>query len=399
MKMSIQWSGIAGADAPGAAKRPATASDKTGAGHFEKELTEVAARIRDVVDSGTNGKALMERTAALQKQLLRAAADAGTQAEPLSLETALPEGIEAALAGLDLRLPAMDQPLPQQPGQAVAATWQTLHSGAAGRSENAAPPLQPLHRDNALEALMQRSGNADGRNVTTDLEWQRPVEQASAAGRVDHAAVTRQSPDLAAIERSLIPAEHRSESQNPLPRFVAGSGGIEQSSAGMLTTVQNPAGAATAASASPGAGMSLSAPLNSQDWQQELGQRMASLAMRGGQNVSLQLNPPELGPLLVDLKLTDQHAQLQFLSAQPQVRGAVEQAIPLLREALAEHGITLGQTSVGDQRGDKENPSMDQDQGGGSPHTADDNGEPTSEEPGIELLEPLEANGRVNLYI
>ncbi|HSP58479.1 MAG TPA: flagellar hook-length control protein FliK, partial [Halomonas sp.] len=45
-------------------------------------------------------------------------------------------------------------------------------------------------------------------------------------------------------------------------------------------------------------------------------------------------------------------AQLQFLSANAQVRGAVEQAIPQLREALAEQGISLGDTSVGEQRQD-----------------------------------------------
>ncbi|MFD1690747.1 flagellar hook-length control protein FliK [Azotobacter chroococcum] len=43
-------------------------------------------------------------------------------------------------------------------------------------------------------------------------------------------------------------------------------------------------------------------------------------------------------------------AQAQFLSAHPQVRAAVEQAIPQLREALAEQGIALGETSVGERQ-------------------------------------------------
>ncbi|HSH47095.1 MAG TPA: flagellar hook-length control protein FliK, partial [Halomonas sp.] len=68
------------------------------------------------------------------------------------------------------------------------------------------------------------------------------------------------------------------------------------------------------------------------------------------QRVELQLHPAELGPLSVSLKLGDQGAQAQLLSAHAQVRQALEQAIPQLREALAEQGIQLGEATVGEQR-------------------------------------------------
>lgn len=97
---------------------------------------------------------------------------------------------------------------------------------------------------------------------------------------------------------------------------------------------------------------SLSAPLATQAWEQQLGQQLVSLGQRGGQ-VELHLNPAELGPLSVSLKLGDQGAQAQFLSAHAPVRQAVEQALPQLREALAEQGIQLGEASVGEQRGDQ----------------------------------------------
>lgn len=97
---------------------------------------------------------------------------------------------------------------------------------------------------------------------------------------------------------------------------------------------------------------SLSAPLATQAWEQQLGQQLVGLAQRGGQ-VELHLHPAELGPLSVSLKLGDQGAQAQFLSAHAQVRQAVEQALPQLREALAEQGIQLADTSVGEQRGER----------------------------------------------
>lgn len=93
----------------------------------------------------------------------------------------------------------------------------------------------------------------------------------------------------------------------------------------------------------------LTAPLASPQWQNDLSQQVSSLVLRGDGRVSLQLNPADLGPLLVELKITEQSAQLQFVSGQAAVRSAVEQAIPQLRDALAEQGINLGDVNVGEQ--------------------------------------------------
>lgn len=95
---------------------------------------------------------------------------------------------------------------------------------------------------------------------------------------------------------------------------------------------------------------SLSAPVASPAWPQQLGNQLTGLAQRGRQQIELHLNPADLGPLSVSLKVDDHGAQAQFLSAHATVRAAVEQAIPQLREALAEQGIALGETSVGEQQ-------------------------------------------------
>jgi flagellar hook-length control protein FliK len=92
-------------------------------------------------------------------------------------------------------------------------------------------------------------------------------------------------------------------------------------------------------------------PVQSQAWPGQLGQQLVQFVRLGGeQQVEMRLNPAELGPLSVTLKMTEQGAQAQFLAAHSQVRQVLEQAIPQLREALAEQGITLGDTSVGEQR-------------------------------------------------
>ncbi|WP_053070782.1 flagellar hook-length control protein FliK [Halomonas sp. PR-M31] len=91
----------------------------------------------------------------------------------------------------------------------------------------------------------------------------------------------------------------------------------------------------------------LSAPLASAQWQQGLGQQLVSMHQRGNQRVELHLHPADLGPVSISLKMDDQLAQAQFSSANPHVRAAIEQAIPQLREALAENGIQLGEAMVG----------------------------------------------------
>lgn len=147
-----------------------------------------------------------------------------------------------------------------------------------------------------------------------------------------------------------------SEPPTPDPSGTRAMGGeaLLAPGSGALATGTLATGAlATGAPAMPASGQaSLTAPLASQAWEQQLGQQLVSLGQRGGQ-VELHLNPAELGPLSVSLKLGDQGAQAQFLSAHAPVRQAVEQALPQLREALAEQGIQLGEASVGEQRGDQ----------------------------------------------
>lgn len=94
-------------------------------------------------------------------------------------------------------------------------------------------------------------------------------------------------------------------------------------------------------------------------WGEEFSQHMLGMTQRGEKQVDLHLHPRELGSLSVSLSLDDQGARAQFVSPHATVRSAVEQALPQLREALAQQGITLGETSVGEQR----HPSSGQEQG------------------------------------
>ena len=81
-------------------------------------------------------------------------------------------------------------------------------------------------------------------------------------------------------------------------------------------------------------------------WDQALGQKVVWMVAGEHQTASLTLNPPDLGPLQVVLNVSNSQANATFIAAQPEVRQALEAALPKLREMLGEAGIQLGQASV-----------------------------------------------------
>lgn len=93
----------------------------------------------------------------------------------------------------------------------------------------------------------------------------------------------------------------------------------------------------------------IATPLDHPGWADDFSQRIVWMSSRQTQVAELHLNPPDLGPLNVVLKLSDNQATALFTSSHSAVRDAVENAMPKLREILADNGIMLGNTTVSDQ--------------------------------------------------
>ncbi|KHT30095.1 flagellar hook-length control protein [Pectobacterium carotovorum subsp. carotovorum] len=108
-----------------------------------------------------------------------------------------------------------------------------------------------------------------------------------------------------------------------------------------------PASVGTTTPALQAASAQLNAPFGSPQWQDTLGQQIIMFSRNGQQTAELRLNPQELGALHISLKIDDNQAQIHLASANSQVRSALEAALPHLRNAMAESGINLGQSSVG----------------------------------------------------
>lgn len=91
-------------------------------------------------------------------------------------------------------------------------------------------------------------------------------------------------------------------------------------------------------------------------WDQQLGQKVVFMAAGGEHSATMELNPPDLGPLQVVLSVNKDQATAAFTSAAPEVRQALEAALPRLREMMGEAGIQLGNATVSAGTSDQ-NPS------------------------------------------
>lgn len=104
--------------------------------------------------------------------------------------------------------------------------------------------------------------------------------------------------------------------------------------------------ASAAQASTPVAAPVVSAPLGSHEWQQNISQHVTLFTRQGQQTAELRLHPEDLGQVQISIKLEDNQAQLQMVSAHSHVRQALEAALPTLRTSLAESGIQLGQSSI-----------------------------------------------------
>lgn len=244
---------------------------------------------------------------------------------------------------------------------AAAITPTTHRTGT--RAETTTPNAMPVARSGSADMSVQtaslvQASNApavvtDRTSPTPDARLPRgPVE--GGAGRADTAS-------------TLVPEVQAASAASPAPeRLQAGTPQTAGASSGDAMATLPPSISMATAPTLPAAGPAgtlaphpvpgmmahLAVPVGSSHWGAALGETMMTLAQGGdGQvrHIELRLDPPHLGPLHVSLQLQGELASAAFVSAQPAVRAALEAALPLLQQTLADAGIQLGQTSVGEQ--------------------------------------------------
>ncbi len=80
-----------------------------------------------------------------------------------------------------------------------------------------------------------------------------------------------------------------------------------------------------------------------------LASRLSVLVREGVEHAQLRLNPVEMGPIEVRIRIDGVHTQVDFSAAQAHTRQALQEAVPALAGALREAGLTLTGGGVFDQ--------------------------------------------------
>lgn len=252
---------------------------------------------------------------------------------------------------------ADDKPLPDAaaataaatPADMLAALLPQVMTPVQAASSTAAVPTES-GRDSKLDVTTTLPGSSKSGKLAVQTETAVPLQKPETA-KGDLPVATQSRAESAAPFTATMNEIASRTSMKPeiLSRDIAAAPAAPapQTAASAVNLAQNIAPVAQLVQA---AQLKVETPVNQARWGDEFGQKITWLASSGAdQTAELHLNPPQLGPLDVVIKVSGDQATALFTSPHAAVREAVEQAIPKLRDMMADNGIMLGNATVSDQ--------------------------------------------------
>ena len=257
-----------------------------------------------------------------------------------------------------LQQPAQDAATAKGTASAASQAFDALGGGKSKRADTQLAALQA-----AMKSVSKEPGDAAGAKVFGAATIKNPALAAagaalgaatSAATSADGAAGAAAGAGNADFGAALAGAAIKGELK---PQLNAADMVLQQArDAALQASTQADASPVAVAAAQPAmleaaqaaaaAGEGLSARVGSQQWENQVGQKIVYMVGSEEQTASLTLNPPDLGPLQVVLSVSNDQTSVTFSSNQEEVRHALEDALPRLREMMSESGIALGNASV-----------------------------------------------------
>lgn len=300
----------------------------------EQTLPDIVAALRDLADLLTGGKAMPVASPAGAVNLSEEMAEVDTPVSSVPPSAHLSPEIARPAGGLTAAAMPMDAP------QAESGKRLDLNQWIAGQEEEpvSSPALKP--------ELLTGAGKSPGFPADMTLK-----------------------PDTGASSSlaTLLPADLE------LPEGFNGSATAATPTGSKSSPI---AGLQPPADAPLQTAMRVQVAFGHAQWSEAVAERAAWLAGQQIHSAELQLDPPELGPLQVRVSVHQDQAVVSFVSANPQVRDALDQSMVRLRELLQEQGMQLVDAGVSDQqRGDGDNAGGETSDGVAGGSIANDNTE------------------------
>ena len=228
-----------------------------------------------------------------------------------------PNALIAALSAL---------PIETRPEITAPTGDSTAASATTNDRSRTAPSLADLKGSNAKTETAPAAVGTEASVVT-------PPQTAATDDKAAKFAVPVATAAVAAEVKSAEPSPADAASANLLSAAAAAAAGEAKQ--------------AQSAARHDSATLTVQTPVRDANWANDLGQKVVWLANNDKQSAQITLNPPQMGPIEVTVKIDNGSATASFVSASQETRDALETAMPRLREMFASAGIELGQTNVG----------------------------------------------------
>ncbi len=275
-------------------------------------------------------------------------------------------------------LAALGNGLPPDQAQALNRWAQKMASGQPGALDIDTLPegVSRLLQDRlpAITAqLGQRLESSFGQAMATSAsEAGLPT---AAVPAVDGAQIKAPAPDAAKLWML-----------NPLTRTIKGENALEalETEPGVADDVDLPDGARALRAFGQALNevrggdplvRTVTTPIHESSWGRNLAEQVMWVQQAGASRARLILDPPNLGPVDVELKMQGEQTSIVFHSPHQAVRDSIENSLPRLRELMAEQGINQLNVNIsGGQSQEQRSSARDEFFAGGQGAGGDRNG-------------------------
>ncbi|WGY68329.1 flagellar hook-length control protein FliK [Burkholderia cepacia] len=383
-------------DTAGAALKAARGSGSSAAGNdasasatavpFAQTLKQSVVTRRDTSNTATPDASTKQAASKPSAGTKPSGTDDDTSTDDANATTNPDAAALAAAAALQAQLQARtDNAAPADAATAAAAAaaaanaaQKTAVSGqpdaTATLADHAAKALEPTSSRDALQAALAKLTGGAGA-IAMPATGASAAATASAPAASTSTTAAPLTPKVPTFDRSLADAKGALATQQTptqaTPQALQADANAQSGAQHALAAASDATDPAASATLAAGATAAAAAQANLQlspaasaiaaanahalaphvgtaDWTDALSQKVVFLSNAHQQSAELTLNPPDLGPLQVVLRVADNHAHALFVSQHAQVREAVEAALPKLREAMEAGGLGLGSTTVSD---------------------------------------------------
>lgn len=306
-----------------------------------------AAAAQAGVDAGLlQAAAATQEAEALAAMEMVAAAVADAESAPAA--TANQQSILAAAAppAAVATAPAAETPAPQPSTLAANAGQSTP---AVLSSAGSSPETAQRAGNETLSSTLSAQSGALSTAESDALSSESGIGDKSAGNGADSDKGNRATPErVAAFREQLAVLAQQVDAGNRAAATSAKKSDTLQEVKGFALTRNMEQLSSARADAGKAASTGIQTPLTSREWAGEVGQRLLMMVSSKIKSAEIHLNPKELGPMEVRIRMHEDKAHVVFTSQVAQTREALEQAVPRLRDMLDQNGVTLGNVNVQD---------------------------------------------------